>query len=225
MTNTVDLMLEIEALIFASNQPLTAASIQQLISNAYEEAVEMQLIQDALEAIIEKYNEAHYPFEVKMIGGGYQFLTRTQYHALVAQMNGDKYNKKLSATAMETLAIIAYRQPITKTEIEHIRGVSSDYAIHKLLEKELITISGRDENAVGKPLLYATSGDFFDYLGINDTSGLPELKELNTELLVVPTAATEAIPNDIHMIDIDLSGDAGISHITVQDDGHLSEEI
>lgn len=224
MVNTINLMLEIEALIFASAQPITAVSIQQFISNAYEEEVDLQLIDDALVAIIEKYNEDHYPFQVKNIGGGYQFLTRAQYHSIIAQMNGDKYNKKLSATAMETLAIIAYRQPITKTEIEHIRGVSSDYAIHKLLEKELIVISGRDEQAIGKPLLYTTSQDFFDYLGVNDASGLPELKELNTELLVVPTAAIEAVPNDINMIDVDLSDSTSLSALHVNNEGDLQAE-
>jgi len=89
--------------------------------------------------------------------------------------------KRLSAAALETLAIIAYKQPVTKGEIESIRGVSCDYAIQKLLEKELIIISGRNEHAPGQPLLYATSKTFMDYFGINTSDDLPKLKEIITE--------------------------------------------
>ena len=101
-----------------------------------------------------KYDSEFYPFEVRESGGGWQFLTKKDYHKTVAQLNGEKFLKRLSSAAMETLAIIAYKQPITKGEIESIRGVSSDYSIQKLLEKELIIISGRNENMPGKPLVY-----------------------------------------------------------------------
>lgn len=214
--NAGQLMLDVEALIFSSNEPLTIDSLTLYVSSAYEEVIEADTIVQTLAAIVEKYNADHYPFEVKRIGGGYQFLSKVQFHPTIAQINGDKYNKKLSATAMETLAIIAYRQPITKTEIEYIRGVSSDYAIHKLLEKELIVIAGRDEEAVGKPLLYTTSKDFFDFLGINDKEDLPQLRDLNTELLVIPTDASEAIPEP--------EDHSSMSKLTVGDDGSLIEE-
>ncbi|MBX9450129.1 MAG: SMC-Scp complex subunit ScpB [Taibaiella sp.] len=213
--NAGQLMLDVEALIFSSNEPLTIDSLTSYVSSAYEEVIEADTVVQTLAAIVEKYSAEHYPFEVKKIGGGYQFLSKVQFHPTIAQINGDKYNKKLSATAMETLAIIAYRQPITKTEIEYIRGVSSDYAIHKLLEKELIVIAGRDEEAVGKPLLYTTSKEFFDFLGINDKDDLPQLRDLNTELLVIPTDASEAIPEP---------EDHSMSKLTVGDDGSLIEE-
>ena len=118
-------------------------------------------------------------------------MTKKEFHKTVLQLNGDKHIKKLSASAMETLAIIAYKQPITKSDIEFIRGVSADYSIQKLLEKELIVIVGRNEDAVGKPLLYSVSRHFKDYLGINSPAQLPQLKELNIEM-VLPSNAIEA---------------------------------
>jgi len=97
---------------------------------------------------------------------------------------------------METLSIIAYKQPITKSEIEYIRGVSADYSIQKLLEKELIVIAGRNEDMVGKPLIYTTSKNFMDYLGINSPSQLPQLKDITDIQIVMPTSAQEAVPED-----------------------------
>lgn len=212
--NAGQLMLDLEALIFSSKEAISVASMTEYIGNAYEEIIAPERIVQALESIVEKYSADHYPFEVKQIGGGYQFLSKSAFHPIIAQINGDKYNKKLSATAMETLAIIAYRQPITKTEIEHIRGVSSDYAIHKLLEKELIVIAGRDESAIGKPLLYNTSKEFFDFLGINDKAELPQLKDLNAELFVIPTDGSEAIPQ----------AELAMSKFSVNDNGTLISE-
>lgn len=212
--NAAQLMLDVEALIFASNEPITVEQIASYIGNVYEEIIEPDTIIQAIQGIQEKYQQPHYAFEVKQTAGGYQFLTKAAHHPTIAHINGEKYNKKLSATAMETLAIIAYRQPITKSEIEYIRGVSSDYAIHKLLEKELISIVGRDENAIGKPILYATSTEFFDYLGINNSEDLPQLKDLNTELLVIPTEASEALPEA-------QSKQPELSHLSVDGNGEL----
>lgn len=97
---------------------------------------------------------------------------------------------------METLSIIAYKQPITKSEIEYIRGVSADYSIQKLLEKELIVIAGRNENMIGKPLIYTTSKNFMDYLGINSPAQLPQMKDITDVQIVMPTNAEDAIPDD-----------------------------
>jgi segregation and condensation protein B len=112
------------------------------------------------------------------------------------QLNGEKHIKKLSTAAMETLSIIAYKQPITKSEIEYIRGVSADYSIQKLLEKELIVIAGRNEEMVGKPLIYTTSKNFMDYLGINSPSQLPQLKDITDMQIVMPTSGQDAAPAD-----------------------------
>lgn len=190
------MMLDAEALIFASDKPLTAQDISGLIKPVEIEdaALFSEQLTSALTAIVEKYASDFYPFEVKQIGGGYQFLSKKEFYPTLAKLNGEKYTKKLSTAAMETLAIIAYRQPITKSDIEHIRGVNSDYSVQKLLEKELIVISGRNEDMVGKPLIYSTSKSFMDYLGLNSLDELPKLSEILSEEMLEPTPASEAVP-------------------------------
>lgn len=180
----------IEALIFASDKPLTSEEINELVNQALafiEDRASTEQVEAALEGIREKYATEFYAFELKQSGGGWQFLTKPQFHKTVALLNGDKFLKRLSAAAMETLAIIAYKQPITKSEIESIRGVNCDYAVQKLLEKDLIIISGRNEDAVGKPLIYATSKSFMDYFGINSPDELPKINEVLMEELVKAT--------------------------------------
>jgi segregation and condensation protein B len=188
------LMPHIEALVFASERPLTQIEITEIVSQTFEAPLEPERIGICLEAIREKYEESYYPFQLKEIGGGYQFLTKKAYHKTVLQLNGDKHIKKLSSSAMETLAIIAYKQPITKSEIEFIRGVSADYSIQKLLEKELIVITGRNEDMVGKPLVYSTSKNFMDYLGINSSAQLPQLKDITNTEIIFPTLGSDAQP-------------------------------
>ncbi len=189
------LMPHVEALIFASERPITQMEITEMVSQAMEESVEEERITTCIEAVREKYDAEYYPFHLKEAGGGYQFLTKKAFHKTVLQLNGDKHIKKLSAAAMETLSIIAYKQPITKAEIEYIRGVSADYSIQKLLEKELIVIAGRNEDMVGKPLVYTTSKSFMDYLGINSASELPQLKDISSTEIVLPTSGADAHPD------------------------------
>src|SRR5690606_34374992 len=148
----------------------------------------------ALEGITEKYNSEFYPFEVRQSGGGWQFLTKQDFHKTIAQLNGEKFLKRLSAAALETLAIVAYKQPVTKGQIEAIRGVSADYAIQKLLEKELIIISGRNEQLPGHPLVYVTSKSFMDYFGINSSDELPKIKEVLEEKMVERTIVKNEEP-------------------------------
>ena len=180
----------IEALIFASEKPLTAMEITELINNAFgfmDERIDFDQVISAIEGIKEKYDSEFYPFQVKESGGGWQFLTKPDFHKTISQLNSEKFLKRLSAAALETLAIIAYKQPVTKGEIEGIRGVNSDYSIQKLLEKELIIISGRNEEMPGKPLIYATSKNFMDYFGINSSDDLPKIKEVLAEQMIEPT--------------------------------------
>lgn len=180
----------IEALVFASDKALNANDITELINNAFgflEERITLEQIESALEGIQEKYGTEYYPFELKQSGGGWQFLTKPTFHTTIAQLNGDKFLKRLSNAALESLAIIAYKQPITKGEVEAIRGVNSDYSIQKLLEKELIVISGRNELLPGKPLVYSTSRNFMDYFGINSTEDLPKIKEVLADQIVEAT--------------------------------------
>lgn len=221
----------IEALIFASEKPLTSLDIVELINNTFgflEERVMPNQVESALEGIREKYDSEFYPFEVRESGGGWQFLTKKDYHTTIAQLNGDKFLKRLSNAALETLAIIAYKQPITKGEIEAIRGVNSDYSIQKLLEKELVLISGRNENMPGKPLVYATSRNFMDYFGINSPADLPKIREVLAEQMVEGTIIN---PDDFtHQPVADIIAeeasaeeiiDADISVLTVNEEGEL----
>lgn len=190
-----ELIPHIEALIFASDKPLTSAEITELINSAFgfmENKVTEEQIDTALEGIVEKYDSEFYPFTIRQSGGGWQFLTKKEYHKTVAQLNGEKFLKKLSAAALETLSIIAYKQPITKGEVEQIRGVSADYAIQKLLEKELIVIAGRNELAPGHPLVYTTSKSFMDYFGLNSAADLPKIREVLQENIVQPTQVSIA---------------------------------
>lgn len=191
-----NLIPHIEALIFASDKPLTTLDLTELVNNAFgfmDEKISLDQVEAAIEGIREKYDSEFYPFEMKQSGGGWQFLTKTAYHKTIAQLNGYKFLKRLSAASLETLAIVAYKQPVTKGEIESIRGVSSDYAVQKLLEKELIIITGRNEKLPGHPLVYATSKNFMDYFGINSADDLPKIKEVLAEQLVEPT-----IMKDVH---------------------------
>jgi segregation and condensation protein B len=200
------MIVHVEALVFASQQPITASELLEHMSNVVEAPIDSDRMDQILAAIQEKYDSPHYPFALMATGGGYQFLTKTAFHQTIMQLNGDKFIKKLSAAAMETLSIIAYKQPVTKAEIEFIRGVSADYSIQKLLEKELIVIAGRNEEAVGKPLIYATSKHFMDYLGINSPSQLPQLKEVANMEIVFPTEASEAVPEMEQQLAVDAEG-------------------
>jgi segregation and condensation protein B len=177
----------IEALIFASDKPLAINDLVELLNNAMgfiEDRVTSDQVEAAVNTIREKYDSEFYAFGLVESGGGWQFLTRQEYHKTIAQLNGDRFLKKLSAASIETLSIVAYKQPVTKSEIELIRGVNCDYAVQKLLEKELVVISGRREDAVGKPLIYSTSKNFMDYFGINSADDLPKIKEiLNQEII------------------------------------------
>ena len=185
-----NLITHVEALIFASEKPLTAIEITELVNSAFgfmDDKVIIDQVETSIDGVREKYNAVFFPFELRESGGGWQFLTKREYHQTIAQLNGDKFLKRLSTAALETLAIIAYKQPITKSEIEAIRGVNCDYSIQKLLEKELIIISGRNETMVGKPLIYSTSRHFMDYFGINSSEELPKISEVLAEQMVTPT--------------------------------------
>jgi segregation and condensation protein B len=185
----------IEALIFASEKPLTPLELVDLVNNALgfiEDRASIEQIDAAVEGIKEKYSAEFYAFELRQIGGGLQFLTKKEFHKTVAQLNGDKFLKRLSVAALETLAIIAYKQPITKSEMEAIRGVNCDYAVQKLLEKDLVIIAGRREESVGQPLIYCTSKSFMDYFGINSADDLPKINEVLMEELVNATNVIDA---------------------------------
>jgi len=167
----------IEALIFSSEQGVEIYDIKQVIREALDYEISNEEVESALKEIEVKYESEAFAIQLYHINNGYQFLTKKAYNKIINLLQVHRSKKKLSQAALETLAIIAYRQPITKLEVEQIRGVSCDYSIQKLLEKELIQINGKAES-VGKPLLYGTSKLFMDYFGIRSTADLPRLKDL-----------------------------------------------
>lgn len=170
------LVTNIEAIIFSTDQPVTAREIRDCLGKYLEAEVQLKEVEYYLDELMAKYNTDDYAMHIVKIAGGYQFLTKTAHHKLLSVYHHLKQNRKLSSAALETLAVIAYRQPVEKADIEHIRGVNCDYTIHKLLEKELITILGRSEGP-GRPMLYGTSELFMEYFGINSVNDLPKLKE------------------------------------------------
>ena len=170
----------LEALIFASEQPISLKELQQCLLRVSGEKTATTTLQNKLLALQERYQQPQYAFEIVEIAGGYQFLTKPTYQATLQALLQHRSNKKLSKSALETLAVIAYRQPIPKGEMERVRGVSCDYAVRKLLEKELIAIVGRSKDP-GRPLLYGTSDKFMQYFGLSSLRDLPKLKEFKVE--------------------------------------------
>jgi len=169
--------LYIEALVFASEQSIRLEEILYCLQATFERDFGQEEVNIALQNIKQKYAATNFAIELVHINSGYQFLTKKTYHPVISLLQLQRSKKKLSQAALETLAIVAYKQPITKTEVEQIRGVNCDYSIQKLLEKELIAINGKSD-AIGKPILYGTSALFMDYFGINSIAELPQLKEL-----------------------------------------------
>lgn len=167
----------IEALIFASEQSIRVEEIIFCLQAAFGQDFTEPEITDYIARITAKYQDAKFAIGLVKTGNGYQFLTKKDYHQIVALLQAQRSKKKLTQAALETLAIIAYKQPVTKSDVEQIRGVSCDYSIQKLLEKELISIVGKSES-VGKPILYGTSNIFMDYFGINSINDLPQIKEV-----------------------------------------------
>ena len=174
--HSLNLKQHIEALIFAAPQPTALADIRAVLQEAMQAEVGEADILEAIGQIRAQFADEAFAFELVEIAGGWQFLTKGAYHHTIAVHLKQVTRKRLSQAALETLAIIAYKQPVSKSELEEIRGVSCDYAVQKLLEKELVQIAGRSEGP-GRPLLYATTDKFMDYLGIRSLQDLPKLKD------------------------------------------------
>jgi segregation and condensation protein B len=170
----------IEALIFAAEKGITIEEIQSCLKSVYDWELTTEEVRSAIEGLQKKYESDEFAFEIKEIGEGFEFLTKKEYYAPVSTFLQMKEKKKLSRSALETLAIIAYRQPVSKAEIEKIRGVNCDYSIQKLLEKELIEIKGKSDGP-GRPLLYGISSQFMDYFGLRSIRDLPRLKDIHIE--------------------------------------------
>ncbi|MBP6427709.1 MAG: SMC-Scp complex subunit ScpB [Bacteroidia bacterium] len=187
---------QVEALIFCSEQSISLDEIKASLKLSFEWELTDEEVIEAIEGIKSKYLSDDFAFELIEISEGFQFLTKKQYHPTINSLIQHKSKKKLSVSQMETLAIIAYRQPISKSEIEHIRGVSCDYAVQKLLEKELVEISGKSDGP-GRPVLYSTSRNFMDYFGIKNVKDLPQLKDLHVDGNEIGTATEMMDSSDL----------------------------
>ncbi len=167
----------IEAILFGSDSELSLKQIKEIL-----ETFKINLKSEAIEKQIEELNEGyiinHSSFEIIKIAGGYQFATRKEFAPYVGKLYAETQRKKLSQSALETLSVIAYKQPVTRNEIEFVRGVNVDYIVNSLLERELISIVGR-ANTPGRPILYGTTKNFLRVIGLNSLEDLPKLREIN----------------------------------------------
>ncbi len=180
----------IESLIFASENSISKDEIEYVINKSFDTVLNLQELDIVLEELIDKYKSDEYSFEIIEISNGYSFMTKGTYHNVVGEYLKALTNKRLSKASLETLAIIAYKQPISKPEMEQIRGVNCDYTVQKLLDKGLIEIQGRDDGP-GRALIYQTSKKFMDYFGMKNMKDLPGLKEFEKQENTVGLAEEE----------------------------------
>ena len=188
----VHLRSAVEALLFSSDQPLTLSLLAEALDAPPER------VSEALGELSAEYKAREAGVELREMAGGWIVTTTAEQHEWVARMLRGKRKMRLSRAALETLAIIAYKQPVTKSEIEAIRGVDSSGTLATLLERSLVTIKGRS-TVVGRPLLYGSTGDFLNYFGLKDLAELPRPEELRALV-----AARE--PEQMEMLELDADG-------------------
>ena len=171
----------IESLIFGSDEPLTPAQIIQILSSPEQTGPRIRMKEEEIIGVIRELNGEYVresrSFRIISVAGGFQFATMPDFAEWLGRLVKEKAKRKLTQATLETMSVVAYKQPVTKPEIEAIRGVNADYAIQKLLERGLITIVGRAATP-GRALLYGTTQDFLKHFGINDLSELPKPREI-----------------------------------------------
>ena len=168
--SAAEVMAIAEAIVFVADEPITSKLLGEIIGENKE------TVQAAVEELQREYDERGGGLQIREIAGGWQIATRTQYHEEVRKFLKTRPSAKLSLAALETLAVIAYKQPVTVPEILEIRGVQSASAIKTLLEKRLIVTKGHKET-VGRPMMYGTSKDFLIQFGLKDLSDLPSIED------------------------------------------------
>ena len=169
-------------MIFAAQEPLSVGQIRSIYQgenakNSESRQLEPESIRQIVSDLNKEYEKHGRPYRIVQIAGGYQFATLSSYSEWLGKLYKEQGRRKLSQSGVETLSIIAYKQPITKAEVEKIRGVNCDYVLKTLLEKELLTVTGRAES-VGRPLLYGTTKEFLKHFGLNDITDLPRPREI-----------------------------------------------
>lgn len=177
---------QIEALLFTTDQPLSTARLLEVLPGSSRDEIHA-----AIDTLTERYNDPERAFHVARIAGGFQLLTKEEHAPLVRQLFRGKRRVRLTKAALETLAIISYKQPTTRPEIDAIRGVASGGVLETLMERDLARIAGRAEG-IGRPLLYATTPTFLQYIGLNHLRDLPSLSELEAMIAEREEADREA---------------------------------
>lgn len=167
----------VESVIFASEEEIGSRQIKEIIDSSGLR-ISVAEIEETVRDLNDEYRKEGRAFEIMSVAGGFSYATRKDYSRFVGKLYEEKQRKKLSQSAIETLSIIAYKQPITRNEIEFVRGVNVDYIVNSLLERDLITIHGRADSP-GRPILYGTTKNFLKVLGLNSLEDLPKLKEIN----------------------------------------------
>lgn len=164
--------LALHALLFVSDRPVSAERLAEALGD-----IDAEMVSVLLAELLEEINSSNLPYEMREIAGGYQFTTKSQFATHIRRLLQIKRSNKLSKAVLETLAIIAYKQPVTRAEVESIRGVSVSHAFELLQEKRLIKVSGIAE-APGRPRLYRTTDEFLAHFGLKSVKELPTIEEL-----------------------------------------------
>lgn len=210
----------VEALLFSSDTPLTISKIREILPDLLP-----QDIKSIIGYLNDQYRSGRRSFEIKPMAGGYQIFNLAEYALYIDRLNQSKQKTRLSQKALETMAIVAYKQPVTKHEIEEIRGVSADGVIKTLLSRNLIAISGRAK-APGGPFLYNTTKKFLDYFGLEKLEDLPKLKEID-ELIDVDEDGVpyhETILREIHLDELGLQSEQDQKNDDVNHTKNYSDE-
>jgi segregation and condensation protein B len=166
-----------EALIFAAERPITAVHMADVLSRYHQTEITVSDVEEGMGRLVDEWAARVGGLQLRSVAGGFAFFSHPDQHALLLLDVADRNRKKLSAAALETLSIIAYKQPVSRPELEAIRGVNCEYAVQRLLEKGLIEITGRSLSP-GRPIQYGTSEFFLEYLGVNSLADLPKLSDL-----------------------------------------------
>ena len=191
MTEERALLRAVEALLFAADVPLRVEDLARIIGEVTGEDLVPEQIADAITALNDELSSTGRAIQVRHLGGGWRFTTTDDMAAFVRALQQGDDERRLSRSLLETLAVVAYKQPVTKPEVDFVRGVGSDYAIRALLERGLLAIVGRSDS-VGRPLLYGTTEAFLDLFGLGSLAGLPAPREIE-DLLADPSFNRERI--------------------------------
>jgi len=175
-----ELTAVLEAILFVSGEPMSLVDLSEVL-----EGTEPERIRQALDILRQNYESAGRGLQIVEVAGGYQIATRSDCAPWIRSLEKIKTATRLSRSGLETLAIVAYKQPVTRGEIEAIRGVDSAYVLKTLLERRIVKIAGRREG-LGRPILYGTTREFLQYFGLKDLSELPALKEFKEVAETLP---------------------------------------